>query len=200
MLIGRNVFNKGFQNILGIGGGGIKSVQSTSGNIASSATTASLTLSTAVNTSNTILVGGYATQYTTNIEGTAVRWGLTGATTVTLTRGNNPANASPDATIYAIEFNDGQIASIEYTTVTVNAGSASATQTITSVTTANSIIIPCGASLVGNPPNNSDGVNGMVELTFNSGTQIQATRTGTSSPATTSITYGVAVVEWVVTG
>lgn len=196
MLIGRDVFNRGAQSILGIGGfGGIKSVQSVTGTIPNAAAGANLTISS-VDVDNTILFGGSASEGGVVVHvDTAIRWSLQSSTNVALFR-SGTTGESPSATIYVLEFLPGSIDSIQQVTITMASGGTTATQSITSVNTAKVIIIPLGARSPSGTAGAGTDLDSVAEFTFDSATQIKATRnTAITSPIT--IEYGVAVVEFI---
>ena len=198
MLIDRKFLNKGAQSILGIGGGGgIKSVQSVTGTIPNSSTFANLTITDAVDTANTLLFGGNASEGgVVAFMNFAVRWSLAGSTTIQLLRSGS-SGVSSSSTVFILEFLPGSIASIQQKTISMASGGTTATTTITSVNTAKSIIIPLGAVSPSGTAGSGGDLDSVAEFTFNSSTQIQATRSSAiNSPIT--IEYGVAVVEFIV--
>ena len=203
MLIGRKAFNTGMQSILGIqGGGGIKSIQSVTGTIPNASASANLTLSEAVDTSNTMLIGGSGLRKIATHTDDSCSWSLTGSTTVQLVR-DGSSGESRSCTIYVIEFQPNIINSVsQYTVTFVSADTAddSATKTITSVDTNKSIILPLGVRWSGaNVFADPSDLGASPEYQFNSSTQIEMfhPNLGTIGTAVTVI-YGFAVVEFIV--
>lgn len=137
------------------------------------------------NTSNTITITSVTTADTivffNGISGFAgtpgndcVRWELTNATTITITRGSGAAS-SITVNLIVATFTPGFIVSKEATQCTPTAGS-SATDSITSVNTARAIIVPQGASGTSTSSSSTSGCAGLaVVWALNSATQTQAT-------------------------
>lgn len=133
------------------------------------------------NTSNTITITSVTTADTivffNGVSGAVgiagndcVRWELTNATTITITRGSG-AIGTITINLIVATFTPGFIVSKEATQCTPTAGS-SATDSITSVNTARAVIVPQGASgtsTAASPAGQS------VVWALNSATQTQAT-------------------------
>ena len=176
-----------------VGGGGIKSIQTFSDNITAGNTTKSVTISS-VDVGSAIV---FATQDLRNTVVTytnyACRWNLTGSTTLTLRR-TGTSGSSDTVSGFILEFEDGIVTSSNDYTTSLAAAATSATKTITSVDSSNSIIVPYGATQSSGIFSSARPFPYQAEVGFNSDTEIQTTVT---NPQTSiDIVYGYQVIEF----
>lgn len=180
--------------LLGAAGGGasiIQSVQQVSITISSSSSSNTATI-TSVDTSNCMLIyGGLETGTTGGLathSGWGVRFALTNATTITLTRTDSPSYAVT-ATVTVVEFIPGVIDSRQEFVANM-VSSSTTTDTITSVNTSNTSIFQLGSQGNSGSISNSNQFSADTELV--SSTSVKTTRTSSSG----NLDVGIQVIEW----
>jgi len=173
-----------------VGGGGIKSIQTFSDTVTTGNSTKDITI-TSVDTTSSIII---ATQDLRNAVVTysdyVCSWQLTSSTNLRLTR-NGTSGSSDTVSGFIVEFEDNVILSNQYATVALAASATSATQTISSVGTGDTFIIPSGAIQTAGSYGSAQPFPSMVEVTLNSATQIGVTCTNPQTSLDVSYAYQV---------
>lgn len=169
---------------LGAKGAGIKSIQSGIIGIGTGSATNTATI-TSVDTNLAILLLGGWNSGDGSAAPVHTSLALTNATTVT---GSHPSgNVSDNIRYIVIEYDSG-ITSIQRGSITINAGSASNTATISAITVANAVVIWLGSPLdSGVDPDRAN-----ISLAITNSTTITATRGCTPGDGGCD-TYGVVV-------
>lgn len=166
----------------------ITSIQSGTISNGSGGTTATATI-TSVNTARavTFIYGFTTTGASTTYTSMMNRLDLTNSTTVTSTK--NASGSALTVGYAVVEFAAGIINSIQQRAVTLTTANTSDTDTITSVTMANTMLVYTGTSSSSNSADNS-----LYTLQLASATQVTLTR---GSISTNTRTIGYTVVEFV---
>lgn len=161
----------------------ISSIQHGTVTVGASNTGGTATISS-VTTSRSVLfyLGVTNTTSTTSSNVVHCRIDLTDATTVTATR-NTSTSAVLTVGYIVVEFASGITQSVQPRSVTLTSNGTSSTDTITSVTTGNTMLIYNGVT-----SGNTTLANFMYNLQLTSATQVTLARTGTST-STRTINY-----------
>lgn len=181
-----------FGNNAGGGGGGgtsyINSIQTFEITIAASSTSNIATI-TSVNTGNAVIFFAGFTSAETSVtyQDFLSRAELTNATTVTVYRNTSTTNSiTVRGTV--VEFTSAAIASVQAGTITIPSGTASATATISSVNTSNSVVFYLGFTASGA---GISSLNYFTSLTLTNATTVTASRNAAPSGITTTVGYCV---------
>lgn len=170
----------------------IESIQQVEFTIASSATSGTTTISsvdtakTAIFFSHHILGGRRQTNTSTVANDAMVRVDLTNGTTVTATRGDNPAFAIT-VVCTVVEFTSAAVDSIQQGSIQFTGTTTSNTDTISSVDTARSVVVHNG---VDTSQNASIGGSAFTDVVLTNATTVTATRDAAGS-ATINTNYVV---------
>lgn len=178
--IERKIFNKGLQDIYGIGGDAVdipivSSVQQVDFSLTANVDLTDSVTINSVDTTRTILIYSGVKNDTSTVGGNVLMsYELINPTTVTATRiGNSGNNLS---TIYVIEFLPGIIDSLQTGSITITATNLTNTDTITSVDTTRSIVVFHGIDTSASTEESSD-----CALDLTNSTTVTAERLATTS-------------------
>lgn len=184
-------FNKVFE-AAAEGAGIIESIQEIEFTIASSSATGTSTISS-VTTANTALFFSYQsfggkrqTDTSNSVDDTHIRVDLTNATTVTATR-NTGAAFAITVICTVVEYKAAAIDSIQQGSITMTTTDVSATDTITSVTTARSVVVHNGQSSINSTISYG---RSALDVSLTNATTVTATRDHNGS-TTTIVNYVV---------